>query len=142
MELDQILKTATQLLDQIKIKDAEVKAAAEINLVNGKRLTDREKEVVEREKAIGAIEGAKALLDQAQELKASVHTDRQLLEKDRADFSNYLIVERQKIKAERDALLPLIEQAEQVRRDKAALEAEKASYKEKIKKELIDGLKK
>jgi len=141
MELDQVLKSASQVLEQLKDLKVANLAAADRNTAHAKDLTAREEALKAREAKVKSLEDASAMLHTAKEIQEKVNDDRKALEKDRAAFSNLMVIERQKIRVEADKLLPIAEQADQVRKDKAALEVEKGAYKERIKKELIDALK-
>lgn len=141
MDLEQALKSALQVLDSIKMKAHELDKAQAAIEDQAEVLAAREEAVLAREVAVAPLEDAKKALAQAQELRSLIEADRKALTEERVAFENFLVTERQKLNDEEAALLPLKEQANQVRQDKIALEAEKKSYKEKIKNELLNQLK-
>lgn len=141
MDLEQVLKTAIQLVEQIRGKEKELDfALGEVKNAQIK-VADRANILSIREENVGRLENAAALLEQAKNLQAQVAVERETLENDRVAFQNEMTAARQELKEESDALHPMRELAEQVRQDKAALEIEKATYKEKIKNEILNQLK-
>lgn len=141
MDLEQALTSALQILEAIKTKAQEMgRQLADINNTQ-QELIARAKAITERENAIGPMEDIKKVLVQSAKIREELDLDRKALEKDRSDFSNEMTIANQKLQEEEARLHPLREQAEQVRRDKISLEAEKKLYKEKIRTELLNQLK-
>lgn len=97
-----------------------------------------------REAAVSDIESAASALSAANKLTGALEAKQVEIDNARADFDNYKRVELKKIADATAKLSSLQEQEaalykerETYRADLAALEKEKAEYRERIKKELV-----
>lgn len=140
MELDNILQSALDVLNGLKEKN-KIAVAQEHELSRReKALAEKEKDLVTRLANVVQYENIRDAWDNVKKAQDAVHTAQLTVDNAKAQFENETRGIREQIAQQKTALADLEQRADQVRLDKIALEQEKATYKEKIKKELADKL--
>lgn len=141
MEIKQVLETCIQVLDILTEKKKEADTILDQAKVVLNNALSKEQSIKAREESCKSRELALAGISNVYEEREILNNARIILEKERADFSNFIVEERQKLQKEEEKLYPVRAMAEEVRQDKVALEKEKVEYKDRLKKEFMDGLK-
>jgi len=141
MDMVQVLKTGMQLLDEIKDVNALVKASLTTTKSMEEVLKKKEKGLIDREKAVAGMEAVQTVEQNIKKLRALLDEERRVFEEDKAAFENSVIAEREKLQDESASLSPVRDLANQVRLDKLALIERENTYREKIRKELMDKIK-
>lgn len=141
MDLAQEIKTAQELVALLKTKKAG--------------LDKREQELVAREKKVDMEEGlladkiaahkawdtAEVMLQKAEAAQADARKALAQVEEAQARLSTLEATQLERINAAKHEAQLLVDQADQVRKDKIALEEDKKTYKAKVLKEIQDNLK-
>jgi chromosome segregation ATPase len=139
--LDAALLAVNGLTEALRAGIAEIKEKQEV-LVGLLADTAAKQTALDLERAkLDEALSAQDILRKAQDLRASAQTMLASLEKDRAQFEADVFNQRAELQRVQVAVQELAGEAEQVRRDKVALEQEKATYRETIKAEMLKSLK-
>jgi len=129
--IEQALKAVDTLVSEAKALRDEYAGRVEALNSREKNLAVREKAVAEKAVAQAEYAPLEAMEKGLNERSAALSQERTELERQKAVFETFVVEEAQE----------LADQADQVRRDKIALEKEKVEYKERLKQEFIAGLK-
>lgn len=139
--IKQVLKTVDTLVSEAKALRDEYAGRVDALNARERNLAIREKAVSEKASKQAEYAPLEDMQNSLNERSAAISQERTELERQKAVFETFVTAEGKALEAKKLAAQEVADQADQVRRDKIALEKEKVEYKDRIKKELVAGLK-